>query len=316
MKRVYVTGGSGFLGTSVVAGLAALTDEVELVVSADLRAPSSLVPNVRYERADVTDMAGIAEQLRRHRIDTVIHLAAVVNPGRDTGRERAHSVDVTGTRNVLDACRANGVTRIVVSSSGAVYGYHADNPAWIDEQMPLRGNPEFVYADHKRRVEEMLAAERTSNPGLEQVILRIGTILGDSVDNQITALFARKRLLTIRGSTSPFVFIWDEDVVAIMIRAVLGGPTGAFNVAGDGAMTMAEIAASLGKPTLTLAEPVLRAALSMGHRLRLTRYGPEQTVFLQFRPVLLNTKLKHEFGYTPRRTSREAFEAWRTRELS
>ena len=103
----------------------------------------------------------------------------------------------------------------------------------------MRGNPEFVYADHKRLVEEMLAAERTANPGLEQVILRIGTILGESVDNQITALFDRKRLLAIRGSSSPFVFIWDDDVVAIMIRAVLGGPTGAFNVAGDGAMTIA-----------------------------------------------------------------------------
>ena len=56
----------------------------------------------------------------------------------------------------------------------------------------MRGNPEFVYADHKRVVEEMLAAERPSNPGLEQVILRIGTILGESVDNQITALFDRQ----------------------------------------------------------------------------------------------------------------------------
>jgi UDP-glucose 4-epimerase len=145
------------------------------------------------------------------------------------------------------------------------------------------------------------------------VILRIGTILGESVDNQITALFTRKRLLAIRGSSSPFVFIWDDDVVAIKIRAVLGGPTGAFNVAGDGAMTIQDIAAALGKPTLTLPEPVLRAALAVGHRLGLTTYGPEQTMFLQYRPVLLNTKLKQEFGYTPRRNSREAFEAWRTR---
>ena len=313
MKRVYVTGGSGFLGRSVVDGLAALTGEVELVVSADVRAPFKIVSNTVYERVDVTDAAAVGEQLRRHRIDTVIHLAAIVNPGTEVPRDRSYAVDVTGTRNVLDACKANCVRRIVVSSSGAAYGYHADSPSWIDEQTPLRGNPEFVYADHKRLVEEMLAAERTANPGLEQVVLRIGTILGESVDNQITALFTRKRLLMIRGSSSPFVFIWDDDVVAIMIRAALGGPTGAFNVAGDGAMTMAEIAAALGKPTLTVPEPLLRAALAVGHRLGLTRYGPEQTVFLKYRPVLLNTALKQEFGYLPRRTSREAFEAWRTR---
>lgn len=311
-RRVLVTGGSGFLGRSVVDGLAG-RDEVELVVSTDLLGRGHTAAKVVDDIVDITDAAAITEQFGRHRIDTVIHLAAAVTPGPGTSRAESYAVDVTGTRNVLDACRATGARRIVVSSSGAAYGYHADNPEWIDEQTPLRGNPEFAYADHKRLVEEMLAAERDDNPGLEQVILRIGTILGLSVDNQITALFQRKRLLAIRGSASPFVFIWDEDVVAIMIRAAIGASTGAFNVAGDGAMNIQQIAAALGRKTLTIPEPLLRRALWIGHRLRLTPYGPEQTVFLQYRPVLLNTKLKTEFGYTPRWTSREALESWHTR---
>jgi len=147
VKRIYVTGGSGFLGQSVVRGLAARTGDVELLVSADLRRPPELLPNITYEFADITDADAITEQFDRHRITTVIHLAAVVNPGKaaaTVSRERAHAVDVVGTRNVLDACRVNGVRRIVVSSSGAAYGYHADNPDWIDEDTPLRGNPEFV----------------------------------------------------------------------------------------------------------------------------------------------------------------------------
>jgi UDP-glucose 4-epimerase len=64
---------------------------------------------------------------------------------------------VGGTRNVLDACVAHGVKHLIVSSSGAAYGYHADNPAWLTETHPLRGNPAFAYSDHKRQVEEMLA---------------------------------------------------------------------------------------------------------------------------------------------------------------
>ena len=321
MKRIYVTGGSGFLGRSVVRGLAAPTNGVELLVSADLRPPTQLLPNVSYEFADITDAAAISEQFARYRITTVIHLAAVVDPGRATAarrvsREQAFAVDVIGTRNVLDACRDNGVRRIVVSSSGAAYGYHADNPDSIDEATPLRGNPEFVYSDHKRLAEEMLAAERTARPELEQVILRIGTTLGASVDNQITALFEKRRLLAIRGSDSPFVFIWGEDVAAVVIRAALGRATGVFNVAGDGSMTISEIAAALGKSTMTIPEPVLRAVLALAHRLALTVYGPEQTKFLRYRPVLSNTKLKNEFGYTPRRTSREAFESWRTRTVN
>jgi UDP-glucose 4-epimerase len=143
------------------------------------------------------------------------------------------------------------------------------------------------------------------------VVLRIGTILGERVDNQITDLFRRGRLLKIRGSDSPFVFIWDEDVVAIIQRAVLGDRTGIFNVAGDGAMTIDEIAAELNKPVMSVPVGVLKAALATAHRLGLTPHGAAQTDFLRYRPVLDNTRLKEEFGYTPRFTSREAFAAWR-----
>ena len=294
--KVLVTGGGGFLGTSVVRGLTAAGHDV---VSADLRPPSVVM--------DVTSADAVSSVIGAERPEVVVHLASIVTPGPGSTRELEYAVDVTGSRHVLDACVAAGVRRVVVSSSGAAYGYHADNPAWITEDQPVRGNEEFAYSHHKRLVEEMLA----DYPSLEQVVLRIGTILGRSVDNQITALFERKRLLRIRGSESPFVFIWDEDVVAIIQQAVTGPVTGVFNVAGDGALTITEIAALLDKPVLTIPEPVLRGALAVLSRVGLSPYGPEQTRFLQYRPVLSNERLKTEFGYTPSRTSREAFDEWR-----
>ena len=109
------------------------------------------------------------------------------------------------------------------------------------------------------------------------------------------------------------MFIWDTDVVEVVLRAVTGPVTGIFNVAGDGTMTVREIAEALGKRTLVVPERVLRAGLAVASRLRLSPYGPEQTKFLQYRPVLDNTRLKRDFGYTPSRTSREAFDAWRMR---
>ena len=299
--RVLVTGGSGFLGTSVVRGLVAAGHDV---VSTDLRAPAVVM--------DVTSASSVSSVIGEARPEVVVHLASIVTPGPGSTRELEYAVDVTGSRNVLDACVEHGVRRVVISSSGAAYGYHPDNPEWITEDQPVRGNEEFAYSHHKRLVEQMLP----SYPSLEQVVLRIGTILGASVDNQITALFERKRLLRIRGSESPFVFIWDEDVVAIIQQAVTGPVTGVFNVAGDGALTISEIAELLGKPVLTIPEPVLRTVLAVGSRLHLTPYGPEQTMFLQYRPVLDNTRLKSVFGYTPSRTSRQAFDEWRGRRRS
>jgi UDP-glucose 4-epimerase len=314
MRRVLVTGGSGFIGTTVVRRLAEAED-VDLVVSADLRDPVERVDGVTYVRLDVTDGEAVRAAVAEHGLTTVVHLAAIVNPDPAMSRELIHRVDVEGTRNVLEACVAAGVRHLVVSSSGAAYGYHPDNPEWLTEDDPVRGNEVFAYSHHKRLVEEMLASLRASEPRLEQVVLRIGTILGDRVDNQITALFERPRLLKIRGSSSPFVFVWDTDVVAIICRAVTSPVTGIFNVAGDGTLTVDEIAARLGKPVLTLPEPLLRAALAVGRRLGLTAYGPEQTVFLKHRPVLANDRLKTVFGYTPTRTSAEAFEAWRTHRI-
>lgn len=306
MRRVLITGGGGFLGSHVAAALAA-RDDVETVVAADLRAgdPST---GVTVAPLDVTDAAAIAPLLRQHRIDTVVHLAAIVNPGRDV--EQEYRVDVTGSANVLAACVDTGVRRIVVSSSGAAYGYHADNPDWIDETQPLRGNDAFPYARHKRLVEEMLAEYRAAHPALEQVVFRIGTILGPTVRNQITALWNGNRILRISGAESPFVFIWVDDVAAAMVRAATDGPPGIFNVAGDGRMTVAEIAARLGKPSLVVPAWMLSAALRMGRMLRLTEHGPEKVPFLRYRPVLANGRLKDDFGYEPARTTLEAFEEY------
>ncbi|GAA5038903.1 SDR family oxidoreductase [Microbacterium fluvii] len=307
MTRVLLTGGAGFLGSHVAATLVAHPG-VEKVVAVDVRAPEHPIEGVDYDEGDVTRAAGLADLMRRHEADVVVHLAAIVSPGRDHDLE--YRVDVEGSRNVIDACLDAGVRRIVVSSSGAAYGYHPDSPEWLRESDPVRGNDEFPYSKHKRLVEEMLAEARGEHPELEQVVFRIGTILGPTVRNQITALWDGPRILAVRGSDSPFVFVWVDDVAAAMARAATGGPAGIYNVAGDGRLTVGEIAARLGKKTLTVPAGVLAAALRVGRALRLTVHGPEQVGFLRYRPVLDNAKLKSEFGFTPTRTSAEAFEEY------
>lgn len=308
-SRVLVTGASGYLGSQVVAALA--QQGVQRVVAHDVRPPASRIAGAEYAVGDVRSDE-LADVMDAHGIDTVVHLASIVTPGPGSRREFEYDVDVNGTRNVLQACVRNRVRRIIVSSSGAAYGYHADNPAWLTEDMPVRGNEAFAYSHHKRLVEEMLAEFRQREPQLEQVVLRIGTILGANVRNQITDLFEKPRLLAIAGSDSPFVFIWDQDVVAIIVRAAGEGPAGIYNVAGDGALTLREIAARLGKRCLVLPAWLLQGALAVLKPLGLTQYGPEQVDFLRYRPVLLNTRLKTVFGYTPRYTSSEVFDIYRS----
>ena len=309
-QRILITGADGFLGRGLVEALAR-EPGVQSIVAADLREvpQERRLPKVVYVVQDVRDPA-LGATLATHAIDTVVHLASIVTPGKDSNREFEYSVDVLGSRNVLDACVAQGVQHIVVSSSGAAYGYHVDNPAWLRETDALRGNTVFAYSDHKRLVEEMLAHYRLKHPTLAQTVFRIGTILGERVDNQITALFEKPALLAIQGSESPFVFIWDEDVTGAILHALRTRHTGCFNLAGDGALPLREISRRLGKSLRVLPAWLLKAALGAGKALGVSRYGPEQLDFLRYRPVLLNTALKQDFGYVPCKTSGEAFDAF------
>ncbi|SDG06253.1 SDR family oxidoreductase [Sulfitobacter delicatus] len=303
MTSILITGAAGMVGHAVAEALPA----PETIVT-DLT-PGTLPPHLHFVPLDVTgDDPDVV--IGKYRPEVVVHLASIVTPPPGMERKAAYEVDVIGTRRVLEACVKHGVRRLVVTSSGAAYGYHADNPVPLTEDAPCRGNPEFPYADHKRQVEEMLAEARARHSGLEQVVLRVGTVLGAGTDNQITALFRRKRLLAVRGSDSPFVFIWTKDLALIVERAATVGPPGIFNVAGDGWLTVDQLAEAMGKPVLRLPPSLLKVALALGKPLGLTRYGPEQLRFLQYRPVLDNHRLKTVFRYVPRLTSAEVFDLW------
>jgi UDP-glucose 4-epimerase len=304
-KTVLVTGSAGYLGSQTVAALAQRSDLQ--VVALDVRQSASRLPGVVYEVADIR-ASEVDAIIARHAPQVVVHLASIVTPGKHSNRAFEYDVDVNGTRNLLQACVAHGVQRVIVSSSGAAYGYHADNPEWLDESHPLRGNREFAYSDHKRQVEEMLADWRAKHPELLQLVLRPGTILGATTRNQITDLFDGRIVLGVGGSASPFVFIWDQDVVGAILLGVRRGGTGCYNLAGDGALTVREIAKRLGKPYVEIPPGLLAAGLWALSKLRLTQYGPEQVGFLRYRPVLANRRLVQEFGYRPRKTTLETFE--------
>lgn len=306
---VYITGAGGYIGRMLTAALAADRRGLDTIVAADLRPvpPDQQQAGAHYVVRDICD-PDLGRDFEHFQTDLVVHLAAVVDPGKGFDRRLAYRIDVQGTENVLQACVRSGVRKIIYTSSGAAYGYHADNPEWLDENDPLRGNTEFAYAHHKRLVEEMLARYRESHPQLAQLIFRPGFILGAATRNQITNLFDQKSITGIKGADSPFVIIWDQDVVGAIVQGIFQGGSGIFNLAGDGILTLPEMARLLGKPYRALPVWLVTAGLWLGKKLALTQYGPEQVGFLRYRPVLSNRRLKETFGYIPQKSTREVFD--------
>ncbi len=307
-RSVLITGAGGLVGSQVVRLVSKQASSFGAIVALDLREmPEPMqLSGVTYLTGDICD-AGIGEVMSAHSIDTVVHLAAILSPGNVASREMEYKIDVLGTENLVQAAISTGVTQFVFLSSGAAYGYHADNPIPLKETDDLRGNEEFSYSWHKRLVEEMLALAREEHPQLKQLIFRPGTILGANVRSPVSAIFERAIVTGIAGSDSPFVLIWDEDVAAAIVKGVLEGAEGIYNLAGDGALSLRDIAAQVKKTFVPFPPSLLRGALWLLNRTGVSDRGPEGVDFLQYRPVLANDRLKSEFGFVPSMTSAEVF---------
>ena len=306
---VLVTGAAGFIGQSLVAELARGGGNSG-IVAFDMRevAARDRLANVTYVAGDIRDPM-LKDVFQKYHPQTVVHLASVVAFGGDP--ERDWDIDVLGTKNVLQCCVDAGVEHLIVTSSGAAYGYYADNPVPLSEDDPLRGNADFPYARNKREVEEMLVEWHDLYPHLEQTVFRPCTVLGPATNNQITAMFERPVVLGLSGTSTPFSLIADADVVAALIQAILRPKPGVYNLAGDGVLSLREIAELNGKFYVAIPPGPLKAVLWLLQSLHITKIGPGAVKFVQYRPVLSNDKLKTEFGFSPRFQAREVFERYR-----
>ena len=178
MTTWLVTGGAGYIGSHVVRALLASGREVVVYddFSAGLRhrVPSG-VPVVE---ADVSDPAALAHALRGHGIDGVVHLAAKKAAGESVHLPlHYYRENVGGLLTVLEAMEGTGVSRLVYSSSAAVYGTPDVNP--VTEDAVLR--PESPYGETKV-VGEWMARDAGTAWGLSWAALRYFNVAGAGAD--------------------------------------------------------------------------------------------------------------------------------------
>jgi hypothetical protein len=119
-------------------------------------------------------------------------------------------------------------------------------------------------------------------------------------------LFEGKRVLALSVSASPFVFIWDQDVVGAIAHGIETNASGRFNLAGDGALTMRDIAMIIGRPLITISERLLRAGIEAAWKLQASELAPAEVGAFLYMPIVDTTRLREEWGFTCASSSREA----------
>jgi UDP-glucose 4-epimerase len=309
--RVVVVGASGNVGTSVLRSLA---DEpaVESVLGVARRVPKQRFPKTEWRQADIA-----RSPLRPlfQDADAVIHLAWLIQPGRD--KQVLHDVNVEGSARVFRAVAAAGVGTLVYASSvGAYAPGPKDRP--VTESWPTTGIETSFYARHKAEVERLLDRFEEEHPAQRVVRLRPGLIFKREAASGIRRLFAgpllpnalvQRRLIPVVPDHPRLVFqaVHSYDVGdAYRLAVVNEDARRAFNVAADPVLDPDELARILGARKLRLPRALLRGGAALSYALRLQPSEPGWLDMGLAVPVMDTTRARTELGWAPARSSADA----------
>jgi UDP-glucose 4-epimerase len=265
-----ITGAAGFLGSALANHLAREGHQVRGLDDLSTGDPQSLSPDVHFTRGDVNDRPKLWTLLQE--VDVVYHLAARVSVQESVLYPRDYNaVNVGGTVSLMEATRDVGVRRVVLASSGAVYGDLAEQPL-KESHIP---NPRSPYAVSK------LAAEyyvRTIGGlwGIETAILRVFNAYGPgqhlpASHPPVVPYFLRQSLrggtLVLHGDgsqTRDYVYV-DDVVSALVAAATAPGVNGLVLNVGSGRETsIRDLARKVQEITSREAEVLYNAQTSGG----------------------------------------------------
>src|SRR5918998_1571356 len=309
--RVVVVGASGNVGTSVLRSLA---DEpaVDSVLGLARRVPTASFPKTEWRQADIAHTP-----LRPHfqGANVVVHLAWLIQPGRD--KQRLHEVNVDGSARVFRAAAAAGVPALVYASS---IGAYAPGPKdrGVDESWPTTGIGSSFYARHKAETERLLDRFEDEHPDTRVVRLRPGLIFKREAASGIRRLFAgpllpnflvQRRLIPVVPAHPRLVFqaLHSYDIgEAYRLAIVRGDAHGAHNIAADPVLDPDELARALGARTVRVPGGVLRGGAAVSYRARLQPSEPGWVDMALAVPVMDTTRIRTELGWKPQWSSSDA----------
>lgn len=318
--RVAVTGPTGDIGRSVVRHLDRADGVGEIVAMArsQFDPAAAGLTRTEYRRGDILDRVAVDELVDG--ADVVVHLAFLIVGGH----EETERINLEGSRTVFEAAVAAGASRLVYASSVAAYGFHADNPPLLTEDVPPRGTERHYYSAQKAKLEETLreVLDGSATAGylfrpcivagedalalirnipyvqLAELVRRFQTPLTAIVMEAARRFPAVKPVLPDPGV--PFQLVHHDDVAAAFLTAVLGrGAPGPYNLAGEGQVTMSELASALGWYSFPVPEAALDSLAEVVARVPLV---PAQAQWIESirQPVLMDTsKARRELGWEP-----------------
>jgi UDP-glucose 4-epimerase len=210
------------------------------------------------------------------------------------GRQLA--VNVEGTINVAGARPRH----LVLASSAAVYGAHADNPVPLTEAAPLRPNPACAYAWHK------VEAERIAAAAAPTAVIRVSAVLGPHADARVRrAAHGYRAVVPAVNARQALQFLDEDDAAEGLLVAGMAGATGTWNLATVDWLGPAEIAAISGGRVVRLPLGAATRTAEVAYRLGLLPFGADRACLLAGPLAVSPAQAAGDLGWRPSRRSSE-----------
>lgn len=240
--NIAVIGGSGFIGSRLVQ---ALIEQGHKVIIID-KVKSARFPEMSVQ-ADIRNGRALLKALKDGDIEIIYNLAA---EHRDDVRPASlyHDVNVAGAENICKAAEACAVSRIVFTSSTAVYGLQDGNGLPVDEsRAPYPFND---YGHSKLRAEDIFKTWRQQGTGRMLTIVRPAAVFGPGHHGNVRAMIdhiSRKRFVMIGSGENRKSLAYVDNLVDFLVFA-LTEKTGVavYNYTDEPAFTMNELADTIG----------------------------------------------------------------------
>ncbi|MBI5117103.1 NAD-dependent epimerase/dehydratase family protein [Candidatus Poribacteria bacterium] len=306
-SSIAIVGVSNFVGVRLADTLAKDPKFGRRVIALDSREPAFSSERVQFLKVDLTQPTAdstIAEILRSHNCDTVVHVSFFGQPTRD--ESYAHELEVIGTMHVLNACAQAGVRKIIIASSTAVYGASPRNPNFLTEEHPLSGSKNYRYIRDKIEVENLAKRFREAHPEIIMTVLRFAMILGPTVENLATQYFRRLFVPTLLGHDPLVQFLHEDDAVRAFRLAIEKNCSDAYNVVGKGVLPLSTVISLMGRVNLPLMHSFAYPIISGLWLLNAADAPGQHLDYIRYLWVADGEKAKRELGFEPRYSTKEA----------
>jgi UDP-glucose 4-epimerase len=308
---VLVTGVSRQLGGRLAALLAA-DSTIDRVIGVDTVPPArdlrTALGRTEFVRADIRNPL-IAKVITTAQVDTVVHLNITAMPRSAGGRASMKEMNVIGTMQLLAACQKSAsLQRLVVKSSTAVYGSSARDPALFTEDMEPKRLPRSGFAKDAVEVEGYVRGFARRRPDVSVGVLRFTDVIGPGADSLLLRYLRLPVVPTVLGFDPRVQLLHATDALEVLRRATLSGHAGTVNVGGEGVLLLSQLIRRAGRVPVPVPAVAVQVAGRAARRAGLLDFSREQLQFLEFGRVADTTRLRTEFGYTPRYDTVRAFD--------